>query len=205
MHPQPFPNLHPGPCSSVGMRPETKQTHRRPRQLYISPRLRLTLMNHEKLQFCSRRELIVADRWSRAAVMACIEAAERCVPWDSNVRAETLQGTDRPSSLLAHAEIHPIRTFITASLSLQVSLRPMLWDRLSVCNVGILWPNGWMDQDMPLGTAVGLGLGDIVLYGDQLPLKKRGTAALSPLFGPCLLWPNGRPSQLLLSTCSLLA
>jgi len=21
------------------------------------------------------------------------------------------------------------------------------------------------------------------------------------LFGPCLLWPNGRPSQLLLSTC----
>jgi len=28
---------------------------------------------------------------------------------------------------------------------------------------------------------------------------KRGTA---PIFGPCLLWPNGRPSQLLLSTCS---
>jgi len=23
-----------------------------------------------------------------------------------------------------------------------------------------------------------------------------------PLFGPCLLWPNGRPSQLLLSTCT---
>ena len=28
---------------------------------------------------------------------------------------------------------------------------------------------------------------------------ERGTAP--PLFGPCLLWPNGRPSQLLLSAC----
>jgi len=28
------------------------------------------------------------------------------------------------------------------------TLRPVLWDRcLSVCNVGVLWPNGWMDQD----------------------------------------------------------
>ena len=29
-------------------------------------------------------------------------------------------------------------------------VRPMLWDRcsvLSVSNVGVLWPNGWMDQD----------------------------------------------------------
>ena len=25
-----------------------------------------------------------------------------------------------------------------------------------------------------------------------------------PIFGPCLLWPNGRPSQLLLSTCSVI-
>jgi len=81
----------------------------------------------------SRRELIVADRWSRMAVMACVEAAERCVSRDSNVRAETLQGTDRPSALLAHAEIHSIRAFITASLSLQVTLRPMLWDRCPVC------------------------------------------------------------------------
>ena len=41
---------------------------------------------------------------------------------------------------------------------------------------------------MSLGTQVGLGPGDIVLYGDQLPLKKRGTkrgtAALSPTFRP---------------------
>jgi len=41
------------------------------------------------------------------------------------------------------------------------------------------------------------GQGDIVLDGDPAPLK----GAHPPIFGPCLLWPNGGPSQLLLSTC----
>jgi len=36
-----------------------------------------------------------------------------------------------------------------------------------------------------------LGPGDIVLDG-QLSTQKRGTA---PLFGPCLLWPNGKMDQ----------
>jgi len=49
---------------------------------------------------------------------------------------------------------------------------------------------GWIK--MPLGTEVGLGSGDIVLDGIQLPTE-RGTAA--PLFGPCLLWPNGWMDQ----------
>jgi len=35
--------------------------------------------------------------------------------------------------------------------------------------------------------------------GTQLPLPK---VAQTPIFRPCLLWPNGRLSQLLLSTCS---
>ena len=35
----------------------------------------------------------------------------------------------------------------------------------------------------------------------QLPSKK-GAQQLPPIFGPCLLWPNGRPSQQLLSSCS---
>ena len=161
---------------------------------------------------------------------------------------------------------------------------------LSVCDVGVLWPNGWMDQDetwhadrpqrwqhgdttppkrgtthphfsahvycgqtagwikMPRGVEVGLGPGHIVLDGDPAPAKKwhsthltfwpmstvarrldgsRGPHStevdLGPghivlvgdpatptrrmghrypsLSGPCLLWPNGRPSQLQLSTC----
>jgi len=130
----------------------------------------------------------------------------------------------------------------------------MLWDRrlfcLSVCNVGVLWPNGCMDQDatwyggrprlldrepapppqkgggvppqfsahvhcgqtagwmkMTFGMEVGLGPGHIVLdHGTQL--HRQGHSTL-PHFrglrtqnrGPCLLWPNDRPSQHLLSSC----
>jgi len=46
---------------------------------------------------------------------------------------------------------------------------------------------------MLLGTEVGFGPGHIVLDGDP--------ALSTPEKGPCLLWQNGRPSQLLLSTC----
>jgi len=55
---------------------------------------------------------------------------------------------------------------------------------------------------MPLGTEVGLGPDDIVLYGDPALPTERGTA--SPLFGSCLLWSNVRRSQQLLSSCKLL-
>jgi len=48
---------------------------------------------------------------------------------------------------------------------------------------------------IPLGTEVGLGPGDIVLDGCPAPPK----GSRPPILGPCLLWPNGRPSQLLLS------
>jgi len=41
---------------------------------------------------------------------------------------------------------------------------------------------------MPLGTEVGLGLGDIVLDGDPAPPKKGHSPTI---FVPCLLWPNG--------------
>ena len=40
---------------------------------------------------------------------------------------------------------------------------------------------------MSLGVEVGLGPGDFVLDGDAAP-PKRCTA---PVFGPCVLWPNG--------------
>jgi len=56
---------------------------------------------------------------------------------------------------------------------------------------------GWIK--MPLNTEVDLGPGHIVLDGAQLPPRKGHSS--TPLFNPCLLWPNGRPSQLLLSSC----
>jgi len=47
---------------------------------------------------------------------------------------------------------------------------------------------------MALGVEVGLGPGDIVLDGDPAPPpKKRGLQL--PIFGPCLLWPNGWMDQ----------
>jgi len=56
---------------------------------------------------------------------------------------------------------------------------------------------GWIQ--MSLGTEVDLSPSHIfVRWGSSSP--KWGTAA-APLFGPCLLGPNGRLSQLLLITC----
>jgi len=46
---------------------------------------------------------------------------------------------------------------------------------------------GWII--MPLSREVGLGPGDIVLDEDPAPPKKGGTE--HPIFGQCLLWPNG--------------
>jgi len=46
---------------------------------------------------------------------------------------------------------------------------------------------GWIK--MALGMEVGLSPGHIVLDGDPAP-RKKGTAAASHLFGPCLLWPR---------------
>jgi len=46
---------------------------------------------------------------------------------------------------------------------------------------------------MPLGVKVGLGPGHIVVDGDPAPLPEKG--AQPPIFGPCLLWPNGWMDQ----------
>jgi len=57
---------------------------------------------------------------------------------------------------------------------------------------------GWIK--MPLVMKVCFGPGHSVLQGDPAsPLPKKGAEA--PISGPCLLWPNGRPSQLLLRSC----
>jgi len=63
-------------------------------------------------------------------------------------------------------------------------VRPMLRDRchvLSVCNIGVLWPNGWMDQD---ATWYGDSLcpGDVVVDGD--PAFPRKGAQQLPTFRP---------------------
>ena len=47
---------------------------------------------------------------------------------------------------------------------------------------------GWIK--MPLGMEVGLGRGDFVLDGVQLPLPEKGAEPPPHFCGPCPLWPN---------------
>jgi len=61
----------------------------------------------------------------------------------------------------------------------RLQVRPMPSDRcpiLSVCNVGVLRPNGWTDHDK-LGMQVVLGPGHTVLDGDPPALPKKGARA----------------------------
>jgi len=70
--------------------------------------------------------------------------------------------------------------------------------RLSVTLVYCGQTVGWIK--MSLGTEVSFGEGDIVLDRDPAPPHRKGYSS-PPTFWPCILWPNGRPSQQLLSSC----
>ena len=73
------------------------------------------------------------------------------------------------------------------------TVHPTLWPLsnpvcLSVCNVGVLWPNGWMDQDETWHTGRPRPWPHCVRWGPSSPSPKRGQSP--PIFGPFLLWPN---------------
>jgi len=61
-----------------------------------------------------------------------------------------------------------------------------------------MWPNGWMDQDATLFEGRSRPRSHSVTWGPRMIHPQMGQRP--PIFNPCLLWPNGRPSQLLLST-----
>ena len=78
----------------------------------------------------------------------------------------------------------------------------MLLDRClsvcPVCDVGVLWPNGWMDQHLPLGMVVGLRPGHIVLDGDLAAPKGHNIPQFSTdgyggLTAGCIEMPLGTP------------
>jgi len=69
---------------------------------------------------------------------------------------------------------------------------------LVVCVVSIAAKqNSWMDQDATWYADRPRPRPHCVRWGPSSPKK----GAQPPIFSPRLLWPNGRPSQLLLSTC----
>jgi len=72
----------------------------------------------------------------------------------------------------------------------------MLSDCLSILSVTLVYCGqtvGWIK--MKLGTEVGLGPGHIVLDGDPAPPQPKGHSPEPPIFGPCLLRPNGSMDQ----------
>jgi len=71
--------------------------------------------------------------------------------------------------------VHPValdRCLLSVCLSICLSVCLSV---CHVCSVGVLWPNVRRIQ-MKLGMQVGLGLGHILLDGDQCPHPQRGTA-----------------------------
>ena len=69
------------------------------------------------------------------------------------------------------------------------TVHPMLSDVvcLSVCNVGVLWPNGWTDKDETWHAGKPRPRGHCVRWEPSSPPQKGGGAP-STIFGPCLLW-----------------
>ena len=68
------------------------------------------------------------------------------------------------------------------------TLNPTHFTSLSVTLVYCGQTVGWIK--MKLGAEVGLVPVHIVLDGDPAPPPQKGGRA-PPIFGPCLLWPNG--------------
>ena len=78
----------------------------------------------------------------------------------------------------------------------------MLSDRCPVCSVSVTLAHCGQTVGrikMKHGTQVGLSPGHIVLDRDPAPITKKGAEASiiqrPPVFGPCLLWPNGWVEQ----------
>jgi len=63
---------------------------------------------------------------------------------------------------------------------------------LSVCNPGVLWPNGSMDQDKTWHKSRPRTRPHYVTWRPSFPSPK---GAQPPIFGPYLLWPNGWMEQ----------
>ena len=66
----------------------------------------------------------------------------------------------------------------------------------------LLCPNGWMDQDVTWYGRMPRPRRHCVRWGPSSPMEG---AQHPSFFGPCLLWPNGRPCQQLQSSCLKLA
>jgi len=105
------------------------------------------------------------------------------------------QGGGAPSQFSAHFYCAQTAGCIKMPLGMEVGLSP------GTPTPPQLWPMSivakWLKT--PLGTAVDLGPGHIVL--DTVPASSREKGTAPPLFSAHVYCGHGRPSQLLLSSC----
>jgi len=78
-----------------------------------------------------------------------------------------------------------VKRFALCYLTVVCTICPVL----PVCSVGVLWPNGWIDQDEAWHAGRPRPWPHCVRWGPSSPSPKG--AEPSPIFGPFLLWPKG--------------
>jgi len=98
--------------------------------------------------------------------------------WTSNCRFSLRHGG--PSQQLLSSCWATVCKTVRSTLS---DRRPVY---LSVCNVGVLWPNSWMDQDETWDEGRPRPQPHYV-WGPSSPHKKWGYNPHVPIFSPCLL------------------
>jgi len=118
-------------------------------------------------------------------------------PLDTAHTASCLHFVEKCASILSSLFRRPLVKWFALCYETVVN------SRLSCLSVTLVYCGqtaGWIK--MPLGTEVGLGPSNIVIVldGDPAPPPPRKGTQQPPLFGRCLLRPNGRPSQQLLSS-----
>ena len=121
-------------------------------------------------------------------------------------------GAEPPSQFSAHVYCSQTAGWMKVALGMEVGLRPghivLDGDPAPLPKKGadppifgpfLLWPNGWMDED---ATWYRSRPRPMPLCIRRVPRYPRKGHSSPPVFGPCLYCGHGRPSQLLLSSCS---
>jgi len=137
-------------------------------------------------------------------------ARRHCVWWGSS--SSSLKG--HSPQFLAHVCCGQTAGWIKMPLGREVGLGPgeivlngnpappLKGAQPPLFDLSVLWPKGWMGKDATWYEGRPRRRPHCVRWGPSSPQK--GHNPLPPIYGSCRLWPNGRPYQLLLSTCFML-
>ena len=147
------------------------------------------------------------NRKTRSRVAAMVSCRkEDSQPFRS--RANSLPGANRPWNLRSqerngHGTFVPLVHDVDTRYSNYTIVKrfALCYRHMSVCtvcrvcDVGVLWPNAWTDQDETCHAGIGLGPGHIVLDRDPAPPKGHSPKYFRPISVPDK-WLHG-------STCHL--